>query len=1689
MSDTELKFGPEWMRQLSYGGQAGGSALLCHQQVPANKKRMWQRNINSDSALRFMANGNTGRGGGVSGGGGGGGGGLVAPGSVLGGATSLGAGGPGGRGRGGSMDRGRGRARGGPTQHYMRGLSYEEDGESGRGTGLRELAPPGMAMRRGGGFERSSSLSGGVGLSGGGGDGRAGLGAWGVTPNITGDQPSSQISGSGYHSSQNIDHSSRGSLQGEDRGGASSPRKEQSRASTENWRNRDLSSGSGDVTGLQEQWRSSSSLSSSALGPRPQSDKWGSSRLGNSNGWRPRDGGEETSGFGGGYAYGASRGRGQQRTRPAWDNRRNWGEEDRLPEWATDIGHEAPRGGSFDASGAFQTPSWSSADDDHGASNGFSGSAYSSTNHYSVGGTTYSSAGGSYSSSSNSFIATAGGLRARHKSGSMGPGDLLASDLVSSDGHSSGSKDPSRSNRDKDASSIVNGFHRTIASRTTSDGENLHSNDPQKRLSEALEVHGESRQGRPLMNGYADDSRSDSRSSHEDSSSPLSSEKSSQAHLEGTNPAPVMMELPGTRKSASEDKLAGAHRRETSEEVNPNLQLRPPVNHLEHSKSEPAVSSGLYTSESSGVGGQLPSAQRNLVGHIIQPSLSSSKEEKLREPELDHMALNADDLVAKLVDEEPKVCDPLSANAQRRLNPSPPAGFLPLADNTSADAPQWYYTDPQQEVQGPFSAMTMASWYESGYFGDDLLLRRDCDDKFAKLGDLKMVFGRVPFASGRQVPPLKMSKLRESPQIPQDAEKEVLQKQAAEKEAYEQAYNVYNVQMQIFNQQFSNRRAQLINTLSAMEGWDLLTNEDQKNLFMKHWMNLIPLSEPVAPALPSFLLNPSSSSAATLSLLNLPQHLHRQLSQTSLSAVAAAPSLQQQQVTNNNVAQALQLNASMPASIIAASTAANVGNIVQQLQHMPQHSTHSAASTSESSHSPHFQPLPVTLPEPQHSGLSRDPIRELVNQMSSVGLSQKSASPLNTPLTMPDLSASMEPLAALTPQPNPLQQLLLKLQSDVSSSSSSALPALPSLPQQIITPSSLSSGLQLPSTSSALSSQLPVAPAPAEENRATAAAAAVAAAATTTTLLTASHQPQEDVLQTFMQQLTKMHQKEQTQAATPEVSEPGIIEVDKKRPQAKKQEEKRKDMRSKKEEETAANKKQEERNKQLEEQKKKELEEEQKKKANEAKRKEEEKKKKLKQEEAIRKQEEKRRIDEENKKKAEEKKREQQLRKQQQQQEEMRRVALEEERKRMHMIEQEEIAKQQEAARLQQQQQQQQAAWGNAAASATPTANGGQKAPSLVHIQKAQQEKEKLERDRLLKEEEAARKQEMLREAAEKKKSSSMMLKWANKQDGGSGSSVKSLLQIQAEEEKEMKKRQTREQVESKGNAHNNPSANSAGSRSWGASNQPLSWASRASNNALPPTLPNGNISGKNWNESNSGGSAWNNTTASAGVGFWDTVNSEKPGAKTAASVAATRVPAKPGASKSPLAQPPVANKQNKTTVKQNLNNKQITTSSTNLASKVASKKKNKDEDAVKKIFSEGVGGPDDDLADWCFAILAKLKVTSGIDVPTFITFLRDVESPYEVHDYIRSYLGDNADVREFARAYLERRSAVLNATRLKNMAHDNILGPAPAINPASDSFQETKNRKQKGKKKIQKVDSGLLGFTVGGKSGDGITQ
>ncbi|KAI4463064.1 grb10 interacting gyf protein [Holotrichia oblita] len=140
-------------------------------------------------------------------------------------------------------------------------------------------------------------------------------------------------------------------------------------------------------------------------------------------------------------------------------------------------------------------------------------------------------------------------------------------------------------------------------------------------------------------------------------------------------------------------------------------------------------------------------------------------------------------------------------------------------------------------------------------------------------------------------------------------------------------------------------------------------------------------------------------------------------------------------------------------------------------------------------------------------------------------------------------------------------------------------------------------------------------------------------------------------------------------------------------------------------------------------------------------------------------------------------------------------------------------------------------------------------------------------------------------------------------------------------------------------------------------------------------------------------------------------------------------------------------------------------------------KAKPKKEESVSNKTSNGPAT--EEFTAWCAKALANIN--SIVDIPTFVGFLRDIESAVDVKEYCREYLGDNPATHHFAAQFLEKRRSF----RPKAVAHkDDMCSPAPAITPNSQhnsDFQEVKGKGKKTKKsKMTKVDaSRILGFSV----------
>ncbi|XP_070509408.1 GRB10-interacting GYF protein 2-like [Chironomus tepperi] len=131
-----------------------------------------------------------------------------------------------------------------------------------------------------------------------------------------------------------------------------------------------------------------------------------------------------------------------------------------------------------------------------------------------------------------------------------------------------------------------------------------------------------------------------------------------------------------------------------------------------------------------------------------------------------------------------------------------------------------------------------------------------------------------------------------------------------------------------------------------------------------------------------------------------------------------------------------------------------------------------------------------------------------------------------------------------------------------------------------------------------------------------------------------------------------------------------------------------------------------------------------------------------------------------------------------------------------------------------------------------------------------------------------------------------------------------------------------------------------------------------------------------------------------------------------------------------------------------------------------------------KILFGNSPKDVENDFKNWCMDMLST--VNTSIDIPVFVDFIMDLESPYEIEDYVKMYLGDTIESHMFIRKFLERRSLYRKATK-KVEIDDDLCAPPKAINPGSHNEEpfRTQNKRKLDKKtrKGMKVDANILGF------------
>uniref|UniRef100_A0A671Z0I5 GRB10 interacting GYF protein 2 n=1 Tax=Sparus aurata TaxID=8175 RepID=A0A671Z0I5_SPAAU len=168
-----------------------------------------------------------------------------------------------------------------------------------------------------------------------------------------------------------------------------------------------------------------------------------------------------------------------------------------------------------------------------------------------------------------------------------------------------------------------------------------------------------------------------------------------------------------------------------------------------------------------------------------------------------------------------------------------------------------------------------------------------------------------------------------------------------------------------------------------------------------------------------------------------------------------------------------------------------------------------------------------------------------------------------------------------------------------------------------------------------------------------------------------------------------------------------------------------------------------------------------------------------------------------------------------------------------------------------------------------------------------------------------------------------------------------------------------------------------------------------------------------------------------------------------------------------------------------------------NLSNSVSGRvnKKVEEEEKLLKLFQGVSKSHQDTFMQWCEQTLHTLNTANNLDVPTFASFLKEVDSPYEVHDYVRAYLGDTPEAKDFAKQFLERR-AKQNANQQKqapqNQQQDSVWGGTGSSSlyqsnhtsgQQQQRFETVTSGKKKKKQKMVRADPSLLGFSVNASS------
>ena len=244
---------------------------------------------------------------------------------------------------------------------------------------------------------------------------------------------------------------------------------------------------------------------------------------------------------------------------------------------------------------------------------------------------------------------------------------------------------------------------------------------------------------------------------------------------------------------------------------------------------------------------------------------------------------------------------------------------------------------------------------------------------------------------------------------------------------------------------------------------------------------------------------------------------------------------------------------------------------------------------------------------------------------------------------------------------------------------------------------------------------------------------------------------------------------------------------------------------------------------------------------------------------------------------------------------------------------------------------------------------------TLQEIQKLEAEREKRERHQREVQDARLREEQRRLEEEERMRRAAKTINWATAA-APIGGKVKSLAEIQAEEARGERERQEREMASR--TVRSKEGVNSSGSSIWGGSGRSgTTWAGKIAANT-PAPAPGGRSNGSPWTAANGAPSS---AAVVAPAGFWDPV-----------------IPDTPQQTKKNVSSSNINNNNSK-------NNKN-------------QKKRGDDEPRGKQQQKSK-----NEFEEWCSKALQDLQ--AQVDIPTFLGFLMDIESPYEVTDHLWLFL------------------------------------------------------------------------------------